>query len=116
MLIRSLEKKVEEGSRRIWQDSGLVDHCRVSDLVPVEESSEGKPPLNPHHNIHLDKPEASLEVDEELFGTSGETKGPEFPEKEAGAAVVHGRGDPSCSGLVLRPMAWETFHGELEEC
>lgn len=62
MLIRSLEKQVEEGSRRIWQDSGLLVHCRVSNLVLMEESSEGKPPLNPHHNIHLDKPEAFLEM------------------------------------------------------
>lgn len=28
--------------------------------------------------------------------------------------VEQGRG-PSCSGLVLWPMAWETFHGEMEE-
>lgn len=59
MLIRSLEKQVEEGSRGVLL--GLLS-LRVSNLVLVEEWSEGKPPLSPHHDTRLDKPEALLEM------------------------------------------------------
>lgn len=111
MLIGWLEKlaRAPPGEfSRLWCCGALLNH-RAS-LSQMWSS----PLLNPHRNIHGDMPGAFLEKDEvkiEAFSTTGEQKVQNILKRRP---VEQGRG-PSCSGLVLWPMAWETFHGEMDE-